>query len=88
MNKPKIKEENVKHDKHQQVPIHNTGDVEIIEMDRMRKLISSHMTMSKATSAHITSVECDMTNIVNWRNSIKEDFKKEKIKHNIYTYNH
>ena len=87
--KPKIKEENIKHDKHQQVPIHNTGDVEIIEMDRMRKLISSHMTMSKATSAHITSmVECDMTNIVNWRNSVKEDFKKEKSKHNIYSYNH
>ena len=39
------------------------------------------MTMSKTTSAHITSmVECDMTNIVNWRNSVKEDFKKEKIK--------
>ena len=49
-------------------------------MDRMRKLISAHMTMSKATSAHITSfVEADMTNIVNWRNSIKEEFKmKEK----------
>ena len=57
-------------------PIPNTGDVEIVEMDRMRKLISAHMTMSKSTSAHITSfVEADMTNIVNWRNSVKEDFK-------------
>ena len=56
--------------------IPNTGGTEIIEMDRMRKLISTHMTMSKSTSAHITSfVEADMTNIVNWRNSIKEDFK-------------
>ena len=45
-------------------------------MDRMRKLILAHMTMSKSTSAHITSfVEADMTNIVNWRNSVKEDFK-------------
>tara|TARA_B100001057_G_scaffold488536_1_gene573049 strand:- start:9512 stop:10858 length:1347 start_codon:yes stop_codon:yes gene_type:complete len=84
--KPKIKEENVKHDNHKQVPIHNTGDVEIIEMDRMRKLISSHMTMSKATSAHITSmVECDMTSIVNWRNSIKEDFKKREGQNITFT---
>ena len=83
---PKIKEEKIKHDKHQQVPIHNTGNVEIIEMDRMRKLISSHMTMSKATSAHITSmVECDMTNIVNWRNSIKEDFKKREGQNITFT---
>ena len=82
----KIKEENVKVDKHQQVPIHNTGDVEIIEMDRMRKLISSHMTMSKATSAHITSmVECDMTNIVNWRSSVKEDFKKREGQNITFT---
>ena len=57
-------------------PISNTGDTEIVEMDRMRKLISAHMTMSKSTSAHITSfVEADMTNIVNWRNSVKAGFK-------------
>jgi 2-oxoglutarate dehydrogenase E2 component (dihydrolipoamide succinyltransferase) len=57
-------------------PISNTGDTEIIEMDRMRKLISAHMTMSKSTSAHITSfVEADMTNIVNWRNLVKAGFK-------------
>jgi len=83
---PKIKDENVKQNEHQQVPIHNTGDIEIIEMDRMRKLISSHMTMSKATSAHITSmVECDMTNIVNWRNSIKEGFKKREGQNITFT---
>jgi 2-oxoglutarate dehydrogenase E2 component (dihydrolipoamide succinyltransferase) len=58
------------------VTIPNTGNTEIIEMDRMRKIISSHMTMSKQTSAHITSfVEADMTNIVKWRNSVKEGFK-------------
>ena len=38
------------------VNIPNTGEIEIVEMDRMRKLISEHMTMSKATSAHITSM--------------------------------
>ena len=67
-------------------PIANTGDVEIIEMDRMRKLISAHMTMSKATSAHITSfVEADMTNIVNWRNSVKEGFKAREGQNITFT---
>ena len=70
---------------HTPVNIPNTGGTEIVEMDRMRKLISAHMTMSKQTSAHITSfVEADMTNIVNWRNSVKADFKKrERQKHSI-----
>lgn len=54
------------------------GNVEIIEMDRMRKLIADHMVMSKHTSPHVTSfVEVDMTNIVNWRNNIKDKFKKQ-----------
>ena len=67
-------------------PIANTGDTEIVEMDRMRKLISAHMTMSKATSAHITSfVEADMTNIVNWRNSVKEDFKAREGQNITFT---
>lgn len=51
------------------------GD-EIIEMDRMRKLISDHMVMSKHTSPHVTSfVEADVTNIVNWRNKVKKEFE-------------
>jgi 2-oxoglutarate dehydrogenase E2 component (dihydrolipoamide succinyltransferase) len=58
------------------------GD-EIIEMDRMRKLIATHMVNSKQTSPHVTSyVEADMTNIVNWRNKIKNEFfarENEKI---------
>ena len=59
--------------------LNNQKNTEIIEMDRMRKIISSHMTMSKATSAHITSfVEADMTNIVNWRNSVKEEFNQKE----------
>ncbi|MGB1217678.1 MAG: dihydrolipoamide acetyltransferase family protein, partial [Saprospiraceae bacterium] len=54
------------------------SDVEIIEMDRMRKLIADHMIMSKQTSPHVTSfVEADVTNIVNWRNSVKKDFLKK-----------
>ena len=66
--------------------IPNTGDVEIVEMDRMRKLISAHMTMSKSTSAHITSfVEADMTNIVNWRNSVKEAFKAREGQNITFT---
>ena len=48
------------------------GD-EIIEMGRMRKLIADHMVMSKQVSPHVTSfIEVDMTNIVNWRNKMKE----------------
>ena len=72
--------------KHTPSPIQNTGETEIIEMDRMRKLISSHMTMSKQTSAHITSfVEADMTNIVNWRDSVKADFKKREGQNITFT---
>ena len=54
------------------------ADVEIVEMDRMRKMIADHMVMSKHTSPHVTSfVEVDVTNIVNWRNRIKNDFEKK-----------
>ena len=54
------------------------GNVEIIEMDRMRKLIAKHMVNSKHTSPHVTSfVEADVTNLVNWRNSIKKEFQKK-----------
>ncbi|MCB0700042.1 MAG: 2-oxo acid dehydrogenase subunit E2 [Chitinophagales bacterium] len=54
------------------------GNVEIVEMDRMRKLIADHMVRSKATSAHVTSfTEADVTNIVNWRNKVKNEFQKK-----------
>jgi len=50
----------------------------IVEMDRMRKLIADHMVMSKQTSPHVTSyVEADVTNIVNWRNKVKNQFMKD-----------
>lgn len=55
------------------------GNVEIIEMDRMRKLIADHMVNSKHTSPHVTSFsEADVTNMVNWRNRIKQDFEKRE----------
>jgi 2-oxoglutarate dehydrogenase E2 component (dihydrolipoamide succinyltransferase) len=55
-----------------------SGNVEIIEMDRMRKLIADHMVMSKQVAPHVTSfVEADMTNIVNWRNKIKGEYQKK-----------
>ena len=51
---------------------------EIIEMDRMRKLIADHMVMSKHTSPHVTSfVEADVTELVNWRNNIKGEFQEK-----------
>lgn len=53
------------------------GD-EIIEMDRMRKLIADHMVMSVQTSPHVTSyVEADVTNLVNWRNKHKKAFLEQ-----------
>ena len=56
-----------------------TGNVEIIEMDRMRRLIAEHMVMSKRTSAHVTSfVEADVTNLVHWRDKVKNEFEKRE----------
>jgi len=56
-----------------------SGGDEIIEMDRMRKLIAEHMVMSKHTSPHVTSfVEADVTNIVQWRERVKNDFEKRE----------
>ena len=53
----------------------SSGKDEIIEMDRVRKLIAQHMVMSKRTSAHVTSfIDADVTRLVNWRNSVKEKF--------------
>lgn len=63
-----------------------SGDVEIIEMDRMRKLIADHMVMSKQTSPHVTSyVEADVTNIVLWRERIKKSFEKREGEKITYT---
>lgn len=58
--------------------IREDDNVEIIEMDRMRRLIADHMVMSKQTSPHVTSfVEVDMTNIVQWRERMKKEFEQK-----------
>ncbi len=61
-----------------QAAVSVSGNVEIIEMDRMRKLIAEHMVRSKHTSPHVTSfVEADMTAIVQWRERIKQRFEQK-----------
>tara|TARA_Y100001968_G_C19418310_1_gene750258 strand:- start:442 stop:1830 length:1389 start_codon:yes stop_codon:yes gene_type:complete len=63
-----------------------SSDVEIVEMDRMRKLIAKHMIQSKATSAHVTSfVEADVSKIVEWRNRIKNKFQSRENEKITYT---
>lgn len=58
--------------------ISRTGEDQIVEMDRMRKMISQRMLESKAISPHVTSfMETDMTAVVNWRLRIKDSFIKE-----------
>ena len=59
------------------VPVSVNGGDEIIEMDRMRKLISGYMVASVQTSAHVQSfIEVDVTNLVKWRNKVKDAFEK------------
>lgn len=61
------------------VPAVYSGNVEIVEMDRMRKLIADHMVRSKQTSPHVTSFsEADVTNLVMWRERVKKDFEKRE----------
>ncbi len=63
----------------------NPGD-EIIQMDRVRKMIADHMVMSMQTSPHVTSfVEADVTNMVNWRNKVKDGFKKREGENLTFT---
>ena len=58
---------------------YNTGNVEIIEMDRMRRLIADHMVRSKHTSPHVTSFsEADVTHLVHWREKVKQEFEKRE----------
>lgn len=61
--------------KEKKIAVTQTEGVEIIKMDRVRQLISKHMTNSIKTSAHVMSaVETDLTNIVSWRNRNKDKF--------------
>jgi 2-oxoglutarate dehydrogenase E2 component (dihydrolipoamide succinyltransferase) len=60
-------------------PVSVNGQDEIIEMDRMRKMISHHMVASVQTSAHVQSfIEVDVTNIVKWREKVKASFEKRE----------
>ncbi len=62
------------------------GEDEIIEMTRMGKLISKHMVDSVQTSAHVQSfVECDVTNVWNWRNKVKASFAKREGENLTFT---
>ena len=64
---------------HNPQPISVNGGDEIIEMDRMRKLIAGYMVASVQTSAHVQSfIEVDVTNIVKWRNKVKDAFEKRE----------
>ncbi len=55
------------------------ADDEVIEMSRLRKLIAQHMIHSKQVSAHVTNmIEVDVTNVVNWRNRVKDEFQKRE----------
>lgn len=71
------------------IPVSTAGadhGEEIIEMDRMRRLISDHMLQSVKTSPHVFSVvEADVTDLVNWRNRIKADYQKKEGENITYT---
>jgi len=63
-----------------------SGEDEIIEMDRMRKIIAERMLESKRISAHVTSfVEADVTDLVIWRNKVKDEFKKREGENITFT---
>lgn len=63
----------------QKVPVSISGGDEIIEMDRMRKMIAERMVDSKRIAPHVTSfVEADVTSIVFWRNKWKNEFQKQE----------
>ncbi len=63
----------------QPIPISVSGEDEIIEMDRMRKMIAERMVQSKHISPHVTSfVEADVTAMVKWRNKVKNEFMERE----------
>lgn len=74
-----VKEQTVQAPKSIEAPaVTWSGNDEVIEMDRMRKLIANHMVMSKQVSPHVTSfVEVDVTRLVMWRNKVKDAFLKK-----------
>ncbi|MBC7524598.1 MAG: 2-oxo acid dehydrogenase subunit E2 [Flavobacterium sp.] len=76
---PKAETRNSQHETQNPQPKSVNGGDEIIEMDRMRKLISGYMVASVQTSAHVQSfIEVDVTNIVKWRNKVKDAFEQRE----------
>ncbi|NOU46248.1 MAG: 2-oxo acid dehydrogenase subunit E2 [Bacteroidales bacterium] len=72
--------------KHEAPKVKSEAGDTIIEMDRMRRLIADHMVMSKQVSPHVTSfIDVDVTNIVNWRNKVKDSFQKRENQKITYT---
>lgn len=70
---------NLKPETPKAAPVSVNGQDEIVEMDRMRKLISGYMVQSVQTSAHVQSfIEVDVTNIVKWRDKVKNAFEKRE----------
>ena len=81
-----VNENKVEHNTQNQNYEKSSEDSEIIEMDRMRKLISKHMITSKSISAHVTSfVESDVTDIVNWRIKNRDKFLEREKQKLTYT---
>ena len=69
-----------------EAPVVASGGDEIVEMTRMGKLVAKHMVDSTQTSAHVQSfIEADVTNIWNWRNKVKDDFKKREGENLTFT---
>jgi 2-oxoglutarate dehydrogenase E2 component (dihydrolipoamide succinyltransferase) len=65
--------------KQEPIPLSVNGEDELIELSRMGKMISDHMVHSLQKSAHVQSfIEVDVTNLVTWRNNVKEDFQKRE----------
>lgn len=59
--------------------VHTMAGDEVVEMSRMRRIIADHMVMSKQISPHVTSfIDVDVTNVVNWRNKVKDNFLKRE----------
>ncbi len=68
-------------------PVPSMASDTVVEMDRMRKLIADHMVMSKQVSPHVTSfIDVDVTNIVNWRNRVKDGFLKREGEKVTFTH--
>ncbi|HKJ79706.1 MAG TPA: dihydrolipoamide acetyltransferase family protein [Prolixibacteraceae bacterium] len=74
----KVQEAKAGEPKKQSLPVSIGAEDQVIEMDRVRKLIADHMVMSKQVSPHVTSVvEADVTELVHWRNKNKEAFQEK-----------